>query len=85
MIAAAIPKARALRDPVGPEQAVAFVALRPGFSVTPDELIEHCRRSLAGFKVPREVYIEAVLPKNAIGSWPNRCFATACELDRTGT
>jgi long-chain acyl-CoA synthetase len=49
------------------EQPVAFVALRPGRSVEPGELIEHCRGSLARYKVPRELYIEQVLPKNAVG------------------
>jgi long-chain acyl-CoA synthetase len=46
---------------------VAFVALRPGFDAVPEDLIEHCRRSLARYKVPREVFIEESLPKNAVG------------------
>jgi acyl-CoA synthetase (AMP-forming)/AMP-acid ligase II len=54
-------------DAVFGEQPVAFVALRPGRSVVPDELIEHCLGSLARYKVPREVYVEQVLPKNAVG------------------
>ena len=31
------------------------------------DLIEHCLGTLARYKVPREVYLEQVLPKNAIG------------------
>src|SRR5260370_27063998 len=54
-------------DPVFGEQPVAFVTLRPGFDVLPEDLIEHCRQSLARYKVPREVYIEETLPKNAGG------------------
>jgi acyl-CoA synthetase (AMP-forming)/AMP-acid ligase II len=54
-------------DQVFGEQPVAFVALRSGFDVVPGDLIEHCRQSLARYKVPREVYIEDVLPKNAVG------------------
>ena len=54
-------------DAVFGEQPVAFVALRPGRSVVPADLIEHCLASLARYKVPREVYIDEVLPKNAIG------------------
>jgi len=54
-------------DAVFGEQPVAFVALRPGRSVALEDLIEHCRGSLARYKVPREVYLEEVLPKNAIG------------------
>ena len=54
-------------DAVFGEQPVAFVALRPGRSARPEELIEYCRLSLARYKVPRAVYIEATLPKNALG------------------
>ena len=54
-------------DPVFGEQPVAFVTLRPGFDVMPEDLIEHCRQSLARYKVPREVYGEQTLPKNAVG------------------
>jgi acyl-CoA synthetase (AMP-forming)/AMP-acid ligase II len=54
-------------DDVFGEQPVAFVALRDGFGVVPEDLIEHCRRSLARYKVPREVHLEESLPKNALG------------------
>jgi long-chain acyl-CoA synthetase len=54
-------------DPVFGEQPVAFVALRQGHSVEPEALIEHCRLSLARYKVPRAVHIEETLPKNAVG------------------
>ncbi|HJY96492.1 MAG TPA: AMP-binding protein, partial [Streptosporangiaceae bacterium] len=54
-------------DPVFGEQPVAFVTLRPGFDAVPEDLIEHCRSSLARYKMPREVYIEESLPKNAVG------------------
>src|SRR5580692_11028513 len=54
-------------DPVFGEQPVAFVALRPGLNAEPDELVEHCRPSLASYKRPRAVYIEQALPKNAVG------------------
>ena len=54
-------------DPVFGEQPVAFVTLRSGFDVGPEDLVEHCHQSLARYKVPREVYIEETLPKNAVG------------------
>ncbi|HTV99655.1 MAG TPA: AMP-binding protein [Streptosporangiaceae bacterium] len=54
-------------DPVFGEQPVAFVTLRPGRSALPDDLIEHCRGSLARYKVPRAVYVEEALPKNPVG------------------
>jgi non-ribosomal peptide synthetase component E (peptide arylation enzyme) len=31
------------------------------------QFIEHSRQSLARYKVPRGVYIEEMLPKNAVG------------------
>ena len=46
---------------------MAFVTLRSGFDVVSEDLIEHYRQSLARYKVPRAVYIEETLPKNAVG------------------
>jgi long-chain acyl-CoA synthetase len=53
--------------PVLGEEPVAFVALRPGCDVTADDLAEHGRASLARYKVPRAVFIDEALPKNAVG------------------
>jgi acyl-CoA synthetase (AMP-forming)/AMP-acid ligase II len=53
--------------PLFGEEPVAFVALHPGISAGTEDLIEHCRLSLARFKVPREIFIEASLPKNPVG------------------
>ena len=55
-------------DPVFGEQPVAFVALRGGFSTSsPVTSSSTAGSSLARYKVPREVYIERTLPKNALG------------------
>jgi acyl-CoA synthetase (AMP-forming)/AMP-acid ligase II len=54
-------------SPVYGEEPVAFVSLQPGRKAEPDELVAHCRQSLAHFKVPRAVFIEDALPKNAVG------------------
>jgi acyl-CoA synthetase (AMP-forming)/AMP-acid ligase II len=54
-------------DPVLGEEPVAFVALRPDCDVTADDLVEHGRCALARYKVPRAVFIEETLPKNAVG------------------
>ena len=48
------------------ETPLAFVELKPGATVTQDELIEHCRALLARFKCPREVRFEE-LPKTSTG------------------
>jgi acyl-CoA synthetase (AMP-forming)/AMP-acid ligase II len=49
------------------EVPVAHVVLRPGSSATPEELIEHCRGKLAKFKVPKDVFLIDVLPRNPSG------------------
>lgn len=49
------------------EEPAAAVVPRPGSAVTGEQLREHCRAALAGFKVPRSVSIRASLPKNAAG------------------
>jgi acyl-CoA synthetase (AMP-forming)/AMP-acid ligase II len=49
------------------EEPVAFVALRSPGAVEPDELLELCAASLAGFKVPREIVILDTLPKDPSG------------------
>jgi acyl-CoA synthetase (AMP-forming)/AMP-acid ligase II len=47
------------------EVGAAFVVLKPGASVTPDEVIAWSRQHMANFKVPRRVEIVAGLPRNA--------------------
>ena len=50
------------------ELVMACVVLRPEQTLTADELIAHCRRSLANYKVPRRVEFSLIgLPKSASG------------------
>ena len=49
------------------EVPVAFVVLHSTATTTPDELIEHCRRQLARFKVPKHVTFVDELPRNPSG------------------
>jgi fatty-acyl-CoA synthase len=53
-------------DPKWGETPCAFVELKPGASVTEQEMIEHCRGHLARFKVPKAV-VFCVLPKTSTG------------------
>ena len=57
------------------EVVKAFVVLRPGLSVTAEELIAHCRLSLAPFKVPVAIAFRAELPKTLIGKVLRRQLA----------
>jgi len=49
------------------EVPVAFVVPATGMALEEDELLEHCRRRLAPFKVPRRMVEAAALPHNAAG------------------
>lgn len=49
------------------ESVQAFVALAPGKTATADELIEHCRKLLAPFQVPRTIEFRESLPKAPTG------------------
>ena len=44
-----------------------FVVAREGFTLTVDELREHCRQRLTAYKVPRHVEFRSSLPKTHIG------------------
>lgn len=46
--------------------ACAFVALKPGATVSAEEIIAHCKQHLADFKVPRRVVFGEV-PKASTG------------------
>lgn len=49
------------------EKVIAFVILHNGETVSEDVLKEHCRKCLAGYKVPKEINIEDTLPMNLTG------------------
>jgi len=53
-------------DPKWGETPCAFVELKPGATATAEEIIEHCRASLARFKAPRAV-VFGPLPKTSTG------------------
>lgn len=48
------------------ETPCAFVELKAGSKLTPEELVAHCKKHLAGFKVPRAV-VFGELPKTSTG------------------
>jgi len=53
-------------DPKWGETPCAFIELKEGATATEEEIIAHCRESLARFKVPRRV-IFGPLPKTSTG------------------
>ncbi|MDQ1060729.1 long-chain acyl-CoA synthetase [Arthrobacter globiformis] len=49
------------------EKVIAYITLEPGLSVTDEELDAHCRKHLAGYKVPREYIRLDRLPRTPVG------------------
>ncbi len=54
-------------DPLRGEAVKAWVVVKPGESLTEDEVKEWCKNSLARFKVPRYVEFRSELPKTTVG------------------
>lgn len=54
-------------DEVYGSAVTAAVVLRPGASLTAEEIISHCRARLAHYKKPRRVYFLESLPVSAVG------------------
>jgi fatty-acyl-CoA synthase len=49
------------------ETPKALVVLKPGLQGTAEEILAHCRRHLAGFKVPSSLEFRTDLPKTGTG------------------
>lgn len=49
------------------EALLAFFALKPGFELNADTMIDYCRDKLAGYKIPRKLELVDALPRNPSG------------------
>ena len=68
------------KDPKYGERVSAVVSLREGFDEpSPEELAEHCRASLAGYKIPRSVIVVPEVLRSPSGKadyrWAKRMVA----------
>ena len=63
-------------DPHKGEIAKAYIVLRAGASADAAEIIEHCRKHLAAYKVPREVMFVPALPTTSSGKIMRRELKT---------
>ena len=57
------------------ELAHAFVVLRNGAAATREELITHCRRHLAAYKIPRAIHLVDDLPRTSSGKIMRRALS----------
>ncbi len=55
------------RDHKWTETVKAVVVLKPGYALTDDDIIEHCRKHLASYKKPTSVQFVEALPRNPSG------------------
>jgi fatty-acyl-CoA synthase len=53
----------------------AFIVVKPGQSLTEDELLAFCRERLAKFKVPRAVIFAETLPKTGMNKIDKKLLA----------
>jgi long-chain acyl-CoA synthetase len=63
-------------DKVHGEEVVAFVAVRDGTELTPDELIAWSREHIGGYKYPREVHLLQALPLTPVGKIDRKTLRT---------
>ncbi|MHA2390542.1 MAG: class I adenylate-forming enzyme family protein [Promethearchaeota archaeon] len=56
-----------VRDKIYGELPKAFIVLKKGESITADDIIEHCRKNLANFKIPKYVEFRESLQQTPTG------------------
>jgi len=59
--------AAGVRDDIYGEVPLGFVTARPGRALAAEAVLDHCRRTLAAFKVPAAVLVVEAIPKNPNG------------------
>jgi acyl-CoA synthetase (AMP-forming)/AMP-acid ligase II len=67
-----------LPDPVWVERVVAAVVPRAGAVVTGEQIIARVRERLAAYKCPKQVFLRAQLPLNAVGKISKKDLRLAC-------
>ena len=65
-----------LSDPSKGELIVAYLTAKPGASIDPEAVVEHCRRHLSRYKVPDRVHVCEALPLTATGKLMRRELRT---------
>jgi long-chain acyl-CoA synthetase len=63
------------------EALLAVIVPVPGETLTPDELIEHCRPRIGGYKIPRRFVLLDALPKSAMNKVLKHELRRLCAQD----
>ena len=63
-------------DPKRGETVKASIVLKPGETLTAEEVIAYCRESLAPYKVPSQVEFLDVLPRTTVGKADRKALQT---------
>ena len=66
-----------LPDAHSGEIVKAYVVTQPGKTLTAEQVVEHCRRELTAYKVPKEVAFLEELPKTLVGKILRRALVEA--------
>jgi acyl-coenzyme A synthetase/AMP-(fatty) acid ligase len=64
-------------DKIYGDEVVAYVVAKAGSGLSPQDVIAHCGRFLAPFKMPKDVRFVDALPKNARGKLDREALARA--------
>ncbi len=54
-------------DPYWSEIVIAIVVIAPDQEVKEEDVIDFCKKDLAGYKVPKKIFITDALPRNPSG------------------
>jgi long-chain acyl-CoA synthetase len=54
-------------DPIYGEAVAAWLVLKGGASATAEDIVEHCRTRIAGYKKPKYVFFMKELPRTSLG------------------
>ena len=54
-------------EKIGQESLKAWVVIKPGESLTSEQLIDHCRQRLAPYEVPTRISFVSEIPKTTVG------------------
>jgi crotonobetaine/carnitine-CoA ligase len=55
----------AVESDLSEDEVMGFIVSKPNETLTPEEIIDYCRETLAEFKVPRYIQFRDSLPKTA--------------------